>query len=279
MREEVELLKHHPHFASDFLDVPDVVGELDAVHDDPAAVVLLQPVDAPDQRRLPRPRGAGDDDHLLATDDEIDAGERLEVAEPLLDSLHDDHRLNRPARAGGRARSRLRHRCPTPSRRSRRWLSLDIQYDPAQYTKPAKTSVSTMRPRARNCGWLVVTAATARSSVRPMMKTSDVSLKRLMNWPTSAGMTARSACGSTIRRVVFTADRPSACAASICSRGTDCRPPRTISATYAAVKRTSATSARVARLGVSKPGGRKNPSMNAAMKSSVMSGTPRMSSM
>ncbi len=68
-------------------------------------------------------------------------------------------------------------------------------------------------------------------------------------------------------------------AASICPFGTACRPPRTISATYAAVNRMMATRTRVTRLGVSKPWGRKKPSRKAAMNSSVMSGTPRISSM
>jgi hypothetical protein len=54
VREEVELLEHHPGLSPDLLDVADVVGELDSVDDDPTPVVLLEPVDAPDQRRLAR---------------------------------------------------------------------------------------------------------------------------------------------------------------------------------------------------------------------------------
>ena len=42
-----------------------------------------------------------------------------------------------------------------------------------------------------------------------------MSLNRLMNWPTSAGMTVRSACGSTISAIVLTGDIPSAWAASV----------------------------------------------------------------
>ena len=65
---------------------------------------------------------------------------------------------------------------PIPSRRSSRWLSRDIQYDPVQYTKLAKTSVSTYRPCARKSGCFVMFCATASSSVSPRTKTSDVSL-------------------------------------------------------------------------------------------------------
>jgi hypothetical protein len=122
VREEVELLEDHPDLAPDLLDVAQVVGELDAVHDDAPAVVLLQAVDAADHRRLPGARGPADDDHLLTVDREIDVLERLEVAEPLRDALELDHLL---AVLGA-------HLSPNPSRRSRRWLSRDIQYDPVQ---------------------------------------------------------------------------------------------------------------------------------------------------
>jgi hypothetical protein len=125
VREEVELLEDHPHLAPDLLDVPDVVGELDAVDDDAAAVVLLQAVDAADHGRLPGAGGPADDHDLLPVDGEVDPPERLEVAEPLRDALELDHAL--AVLAHLRA-----HRTPSPSRRSSRWLSRDIQYDPVQ---------------------------------------------------------------------------------------------------------------------------------------------------
>ncbi len=34
MREEVEVLEHHPDFAADLVDLLEVIGELDAVDDD-----------------------------------------------------------------------------------------------------------------------------------------------------------------------------------------------------------------------------------------------------
>ena len=52
-----------------------------------------------------------------------------------------------------------------------------------------------------------------------------------MNRPTLAGMTARSACGSTMYRLSWMAFSPIALAASIWPRGIACSPPRTFSAT------------------------------------------------
>ena len=93
MREEVELLEHHPRLAADLLDVADVAGELDTVDEDAPAVVLLESVDAADHRRLARPRRADDDDDLLAGDVEVDVAQRLERAEELLHADQLDHRL------------------------------------------------------------------------------------------------------------------------------------------------------------------------------------------
>ena len=58
VREEVERLEDHADLAADGGDVADVVGQLDAVDDDVAALVLLEPVDGPDERRLARARRA-----------------------------------------------------------------------------------------------------------------------------------------------------------------------------------------------------------------------------
>ena len=64
VREEVERLEDHPDLAPDGGDVAHVVGELDAVDDDLAALVLLEPVDGADERRLAGAGRAEDDDHL-----------------------------------------------------------------------------------------------------------------------------------------------------------------------------------------------------------------------
>ena len=64
MREQVEMLEHHADFAPDLVDLLQVVGEFDAVDDDLALLMLLEPVDAADQRRLARSRRPANDDAL-----------------------------------------------------------------------------------------------------------------------------------------------------------------------------------------------------------------------
>ena len=66
MRKEVEVLEHHADLAAHLVDVLQVVGELDAVDDDAALLVLLQPVDAADHGRLARAGRPADDDPLAA---------------------------------------------------------------------------------------------------------------------------------------------------------------------------------------------------------------------
>ncbi len=46
MRKQIELLKHHADVAAHREDVLGIVGQLDAVDDDAAALPVLQPVDA-----------------------------------------------------------------------------------------------------------------------------------------------------------------------------------------------------------------------------------------
>jgi hypothetical protein len=57
VREEVELLEHHAHLRTHLLDGLHVVRELGAVDDDAALLVLLEAVDAADERRLSRADG------------------------------------------------------------------------------------------------------------------------------------------------------------------------------------------------------------------------------
>src|SRR5436305_2996507 len=85
MGEEVELLKHHADLAADRLDVLDVGGELDAVDDDLAALMLLEPVDAADHRRFAGAGGAADDDALALADLQRDVLEHVQLAVPSMD--------------------------------------------------------------------------------------------------------------------------------------------------------------------------------------------------
>ena len=92
MREEVEVLKDHSHFRADLLNVLYVVGELDAVDDDPAPLMLFQTVDAPDERGFPRAGGTADDDAFLLVERQVDALEHVEFTEPFVQIGDFDHR-------------------------------------------------------------------------------------------------------------------------------------------------------------------------------------------
>jgi len=52
MWKQVEALKHHADLTTNAVDVGHAVGQFDAIHDDPASIMLLDMVDASDQRRL-----------------------------------------------------------------------------------------------------------------------------------------------------------------------------------------------------------------------------------
>ena len=66
MREQVEVLEHHADFAAHLVDALEVVGQLGAVDDDAALLVLFQPVDAADHRRLAGAGRSADHDALAA---------------------------------------------------------------------------------------------------------------------------------------------------------------------------------------------------------------------
>ena len=99
MREQVERLKHHADFAPHFVDALDVGRELDAVDADRPALMLLEPVNAADQGRLARSRGAANHDALAAPDGEVDVAQHMERAEPLVYAQHLDRRVRRRHRA------------------------------------------------------------------------------------------------------------------------------------------------------------------------------------
>ena len=58
--------------------------ELGSVDDDAPLLVLFQPVDAADQRRLAGTRRAADDDTLAPIDGQVDVAQDVERAEPLV---------------------------------------------------------------------------------------------------------------------------------------------------------------------------------------------------
>src|SRR3546814_2718871 len=65
----------------------------DLVDHDLSLLVLLQPVDAADQRRLPRPRGSAHHDALALVDREVDVLQHVKLAKPFVQAAHLDHQL------------------------------------------------------------------------------------------------------------------------------------------------------------------------------------------
>jgi hypothetical protein len=88
VREQVEALEHYADVGADLLDLAHVVGQLDAVDDDAALLVLLEPIDAADERRLARARRSANDDLLAQIDGQIDVPQDVELAVPLVDGDH-----------------------------------------------------------------------------------------------------------------------------------------------------------------------------------------------
>src|SRR5690606_23161615 len=92
MWEKIEVLKDHPDFTAHQLNVPDVVGELDAIDDYSSALMLLQAVYAADQGRLARAGRSADDDPLAAIDTEVDLLQHVKLPIPFMDADHLDDR-------------------------------------------------------------------------------------------------------------------------------------------------------------------------------------------
>src|SRR5690606_40732438 len=64
-----------------------------SVDDDAPALNGLEPIDAADQRRLPRARRPADHDALARLHRQVDAVQYLEAAEPFIDVFHPDDRF------------------------------------------------------------------------------------------------------------------------------------------------------------------------------------------
>ena len=79
------MLEHHADLAADLVDLLQVVGELDPVDDDPALLMLLEPIDAADHGRLAGAGRAADDDALAARDVQVDVPQNVELAVPFVD--------------------------------------------------------------------------------------------------------------------------------------------------------------------------------------------------
>ncbi len=82
------MLEHHAHFRADGLDVFQVVGQLDAVHDDLPFLVLFQPVDAPDQRGFTGTGRSADHDFFLSLHFQVDVLQYVKITIPFVEVLH-----------------------------------------------------------------------------------------------------------------------------------------------------------------------------------------------
>ena len=85
MRKQVELLKHHAHFAAHRVDVLEVVVQRRVVDDDIAGLMFLQAIDTADQGRFSRPRGPANDNPFPGVDRQVDVFQDVEVAKPFVD--------------------------------------------------------------------------------------------------------------------------------------------------------------------------------------------------
>src|SRR6476659_9220481 len=93
MWKQVELLEHHPDFATDLLDRLHIVDQRHTVDDDRSLLMVLEAVDAADKRRLARTRGPGDHDALAACAIEIDVLQDVKGPKPLVDAAEVDDRI------------------------------------------------------------------------------------------------------------------------------------------------------------------------------------------
>src|SRR5690606_2073914 len=90
VREKIERLEHHADFGADFIDVPEVVGELDAVDDDLALLVFFETVDAADERRFSGARRSADDNLLTFFHGEVDVPQHVKLAKPFVHTAQHD---------------------------------------------------------------------------------------------------------------------------------------------------------------------------------------------
>ncbi|MOA08170.1 hypothetical protein D3C78_1279160 [compost metagenome] len=81
------MLEHHADVLADRLDVLQVIGELGAIDNDVALLVLFQTIDAADHRGLARPRGAAHHNALALRHVQVDIAQHVELAVPLVHVL------------------------------------------------------------------------------------------------------------------------------------------------------------------------------------------------
>ncbi|MNR12492.1 hypothetical protein D3C85_1288510 [compost metagenome] len=94
VREQVEVLEHHAHFAAYRLDVLEIMGQFGAIDHDAPLLVFFQAVDAADGGGLAGTGRAAEDDTLTRLDVQVDVLEHVKLAVPLVHAFHQDHRFS-----------------------------------------------------------------------------------------------------------------------------------------------------------------------------------------
>ncbi len=72
------------------MNITQVAGQFDAIHDDVAPLVFLQAVDGADKGGLAASRWSADDDYLAYLDSHVHTLQHVEIAEPLVHVSTDD---------------------------------------------------------------------------------------------------------------------------------------------------------------------------------------------
>ena len=91
--EQVKALEHHADVLAEFIDIAALGREVLAMEPDMARVRGLEQVEAAQEGRLTRARGADDGDDLAGINGQVDALEYLERAKALAQALNADERL------------------------------------------------------------------------------------------------------------------------------------------------------------------------------------------
>ena len=91
--EQVKALEHHADVLAEFIDIAALGRKVLAVEPDVARVRGLEQIEAAQEGRLARARGADNGDDLAGVNGQVDALEYLERAEALAQALNADERL------------------------------------------------------------------------------------------------------------------------------------------------------------------------------------------
>src|SRR5581483_8838783 len=87
---QVEVLEHHADLAANLVNFLQVRRQLDTVDEDVPALVLFEPVDTADHRRLARSGRPADHDSLPAAYLQVDVAQNMKIAVPFVDADHLD---------------------------------------------------------------------------------------------------------------------------------------------------------------------------------------------